>query len=147
MRKKLLLTAIFAFTLAFSTACVDSGVSGNSDTSKESQASETVSSSQGAEEDSSTVGGDETEKDVYCVVTFDTDGGSAVAAVTVKKGEKVTEPTAPKKSNQKGEYEFLGWYYNDKAWDFATDSVTEDITLVAKWKQESGYTNPFLPKN
>ena len=32
-------------------------------------------------------------------------------------------------------YNFLGWYNGDVAWDFANDTVTEDVTLVAKWEQ------------
>ena len=42
---------------------------------------------------------------------------------------------------------FLGWYYGDTEWDFENNAVTEDITLVAKWKLVGNYTKPFLPKN
>ncbi len=44
-----------------------------------------------------------------CTVTFDVDGGSAVASVTVNKGEKIAEPAAPTKFG----YEFGGWYTED----------------------------------
>ena len=44
-------------------------------------------------------------------VTFDTDGGSAVAKKTIKEGEKVSEPAAPTKAG----YEFEGWFIGDTA--------------------------------
>lgn len=65
-------------------------------------------------------------------VTFDPQGGSAVAAVTAPYNSTITAPTAP---TRKG-YTFGGWY-KDKAcknaWNFATDRVTGNITLYAKW--------------
>lgn len=39
-------------------------------------------------------------------VTFDTDGGSTVAAQTVKEGEKATRPANPTKTD----FEFDNWY-------------------------------------
>jgi len=65
-------------------------------------------------------------------VTFDSQGGSAVSTQTVAAGGLVTEPTAPTKSG----YTFDGWYKESgctSAWNFATDTVTSDITLYAKW--------------
>lgn len=69
-------------------------------------------------------------------VTFNTQGGSAVSAQTVKDGDKVTEPEAPTKAG----VIFGGWYTSAdyaKAWDFSKDVVTEDVTLYAKWASES----------
>ncbi len=65
-------------------------------------------------------------------VTFDSDGGSAVEAVTVEEGKTVAEPTAPTKAG----YDFKGWYNGDAAWDFAT-KITADITLKAKWEEKA----------
>lgn len=65
-------------------------------------------------------------------VTFASNGGSDVAAVTVKDGTVVAEPTAPTKAG----YGFYGWFKDEactQAWAFATDVVTADITLYAKW--------------
>jgi uncharacterized repeat protein (TIGR02543 family) len=65
-------------------------------------------------------------------VTFDSQGGSAVASQTVAHGGKVTEPTAPTRTS----YTFGGWYKESgctNAWDFDTDTVTSDVTLYAKW--------------
>ena len=87
------------------------------------------------------------EEDEECLVTFDTDGGSKVDPVSVVKGGKIMKPNDPQKSTSDGEYEFLGWYYGENAWNFETDTVEENITLTAKWKLESGYTKPFLPKD
>lgn len=65
-------------------------------------------------------------------VAFDTNGGSAVAPVTVDAGSTVTKPAAPTKSG----YTFGGWYKDSTLqtpWDFANDTVTADTTLYAKW--------------
>ena len=88
----------------------------------------------------------EEEKDVYYTVTFDTDGGSDVAAITVLKGEKIPVPEEPSKASKDCEYVFLGWYYNGEAWNFE-NGVVENMTLVARWKAKEYYTDPFLPKN
>ena len=62
-------------------------------------------------------------------VTFDTDGGSEVDAQTVAYGEKAKTPADPTKTG----YTFAGWELGGNAYDFAA-SVTEDMTLTAKWK-------------
>ena len=65
-------------------------------------------------------------------VTFDSQGGSAVASITVVDGEKITQPADPTKAD----FVFAGWYKEQawtNAWDFAKDVVTSDITLYAKW--------------
>lgn len=64
-------------------------------------------------------------------ITFDTDGGSEVEKITVKKGESFTLPTTSKEG-----YEFLGWYLKDtKYTDEITNSITKDILLTAKWEE------------
>jgi len=65
-------------------------------------------------------------------VTFNSQGGSAVNPQTVKQGGKVSEPTDPTKAD----YIFSGWHKESgctNAWNFATDTVTTDLTLYAKW--------------
>ena len=82
----------------------------------------------------------------YFWVMFDSAGGTAVESVSVKEGEKISKPKDPQKSTDKYTYEFVGWYFGDIAWDFEKHVVTENITLVAKWKKDS--TNIlFPPKN
>ncbi|MDR2900386.1 MAG: InlB B-repeat-containing protein [Treponema sp.] len=65
-------------------------------------------------------------------VTFDSNGGSKVSEQTVVDGEKVKKPADPTKSG----FTFDAWYKDAKFeddWDFATDTVTKDITLYANW--------------
>ena len=62
-------------------------------------------------------------------VTFDSAGGSSVEPQTVGHGDCVIEPTAPEKTDS----QLIGWYLGDVEWNFATDTVDEDITLVAHW--------------
>lgn len=73
------------------------------------------------------------DKAVY-TVTFNTDGGSEVAAQRVKDGEKATKPaTDPEKEG----YTFKGWDF-----DFATP-ITENKTVNAKWEIKK-YTVKFM---
>ncbi len=68
-------------------------------------------------------------------VTFETNGGSAVASQTVNSGEKATKPADPTKSG----FVFDGWYADATfaaAFDFDTP-VTADVTVYAKWTEES----------
>ena len=67
-------------------------------------------------------------------VTFDSNGGSAVAEQIITEGENVTEPTPPTKTG----YTFAGWYTDNGTfeykWNFA-NAVTTNITLYAKWDE------------
>lgn len=69
-------------------------------------------------------------------VTFDTDGGSAVAK-QIRANAAATKPADPTRSG----YVFAGWY-TDKActaaYDF-TQPVTDNITLYAKWEAAPRY--------
>ena len=64
-----------------------------------------------------------------CLVTFDSQGGTAISAVQVAKGTAVPEPAAPTRCG----YEFMGWYLGDTLYDF-TQPVTGNTVLRAKWK-------------
>ena len=81
---------------------------------------------------------DESEKmleltDQTFTVSFETDGGSPKPIdQTVSYGCKVTEPAAPTKTG----YSFTGWYNGGAQWNFATDVVTSDMTLYAKWTEK-----------
>lgn len=63
-------------------------------------------------------------------VTFDTNGGTAIAPQTVDDKGKAKEPTAPTRDS----WTFAGWYLNGVKYDFTTP-VTQDITLKAGWKR------------
>ena len=75
-------------------------------------------------------------------VTFDAQGGSNVTALTnVAYNTVIAEPAAPTKEN----YDFNGWYKETdciNAWNFATDVVTGNITLYAKWDIIDGIHTP-----
>ncbi len=61
-------------------------------------------------------------------VTFDSDGGTAVATQKVPEGETASEPTAPTKDC----YTFAGWYNGASPFDFSTN-ITKDVALTAHW--------------
>ena len=66
-------------------------------------------------------------------VSFETNGGTAVAAQTVTDGETAAKPADPTKEG----YTFAGWYSDEAlstAYDF-TKPVTADLTLYAKWTE------------
>lgn len=70
----------------------------------------------------------------YLTVRFDTQGkGRNPAMITgIESGEKVTAPTNPTASG----FTFGGWYKEaacTNQWNFSSDTVTDNITLYAKW--------------
>lgn len=77
-------------------------------------------------------------------VTFDSNGGTPVASVEVKKNKKVAEPVAPTKDS----YVFEYWTLNGEKFNFETE-IKENITLVAKWKPviSQPAVKPSAPKN
>ena len=80
-----------------------------------------------------------------CTVTFDSAGGSEVPSQQVAPGGKVTKPATPTRSG----YTFVNWVrinsQSEAVWNFDTDTVTESITLTARWKESGGteYTVTF----
>ncbi len=68
------------------------------------------------------------------IIDFDSNGGSAVTQIVALPGEKIEAPKVPYKKGCK----FLGWYLNDKIYEFDV-MPNESITLVAKW-EETIYT-------
>lgn len=62
-------------------------------------------------------------------IVFDSDGGSAIAAIKIEEGSRIEQPEAPTKEG----YIFVGWMLNDEPFDF-TSGVTGNITLKAKWE-------------
>lgn len=70
-------------------------------------------------------------------VTFDSKGGTPVASQTVEVGDVATKPTDPTKEG----FTFVQWMdKNGAAFDFNNTIITEDITLYAKWEEDSGGT-------
>ena len=78
-----------------------------------------------------------------CTVTFDSNGGSAVASQTVEKNAQVTQPADPTRNG----YTFGGWYTaasGGQKFDFNT-AITENLTLYAHWSEVSGVVPPPVP--
>ncbi len=84
------------------------------------------------------------------VVDFDKNLSGYPAAVAkymvAEKGAKITEPEAPTADG----YTFAGWYKDKECteankWNFATDAVTGDMTLYAKWIDNSIPAEPENP--
>ena len=85
-------------------------------------------------------------KKVDYTVSFDVDGGSAVAPVTVVNGKTVTKPADPTKEG----YYFVGWYADKaftKPFAFGSDIITANTTLYARFVAQSAtgseYTATF----
>ncbi|MFP5106283.1 S8 family serine peptidase [Neobacillus sp. C211] len=65
-------------------------------------------------------------------VVFDHQDGGLVDSKTGDYSKTITAPTTPTRPG----YAFLGWYKDTTgktAWNFATDKVTGDVRLFAKW--------------
>lgn len=86
-------------------------------------------------------------------VSFDLNGGelsggtSEIAPKKVENGSTFESPGILTHSSN-SDKKFVGWYYTDsndisKEWNFATDTVTSDLTLSAKW----GYEVTINPNN
>ena len=67
-------------------------------------------------------------------VTFDSNGGSDVPAVTdMMYSDLIPEPEPPKREG----YTFKGWYFDENCiypWDFETSQVGQSMTLYAAWE-------------
>ena len=77
-----------------------------------------------------------TEMQKVYQVLFDSRGGSAVQTAEVKEGEKLQKPEDPVKKY----CIFAGWFRDENctvAWDFDTDTVNENQTVYAKWRDAS----------
>ncbi len=71
-------------------------------------------------------------------VTFESNGGSAVAPQSVTCGEAASAPDAPEKLD----LAFAGWYADaalETPYDFENTPVTTDITVYAKWDEAQAY--------
>ena len=66
----------------------------------------------------------------HYTVTYDSNGGNAIASQQIQIGDKATEPTAPVRKG----YYFEGWFLGEEKYDFR-EAVHKDITLTARWAE------------
>lgn len=72
-------------------------------------------------------------------VTFASEDGTILLAQSVLKNEKIELPEASVKEG----YLLEGWYKEaecENKWDFENDTVTQDLTLFAKWTENTAGT-------
>ena len=72
----------------------------------------------------------------YYTVSFEVDGGTAVAAQKVLNGATATKPADPTKDG----YAFIGWYADREyqtAFAFDTVAVSADTTVYARFEQHA----------
>ena len=87
-------------------------------------------------------GGSSSTAEKTYTVKFNSNGGSTVEKVTVKKNETVAEPTAPTRVG----YTFEGWYTDSKLtkeYNFETP-VTKSFALYAKWTEVPKGDEPIV---
>ena len=96
-------------------------------------------------------GGGGAATDPKSTISFDTDGGSAVASQTIISGNMASKPAKPTKEG----FTFEGWYADSELteeYDFFA-KVTSNITIYAKWKEvekpapKPEWQNPFSDVN
>jgi len=76
-------------------------------------------------------------------VSFNTNGGSLLMDQLVQEDGFIIEPIAPTKEG----LHFGGWFKDaaiTQRWHFATDTVTQHLTLYAKWEQKNSATITFV---
>lgn len=67
-------------------------------------------------------------------VTFNSQGGTAVKALSVKANSTLTKPATPTKKG----YKFVNWYKDSSCktvWNFATNKITANTVIYAGWKR------------
>lgn len=71
-------------------------------------------------------------------LTFDTQGGSTIAAITGKEGVTVILPSKTDAIPTKAGYTFKGWYTAAEGGNKLTDvKLTENVTVYAQWTKNS----------
>ena len=77
------------------------------------------------------------------VIIFESNGGTGVNPAQATYGDKIS---APNPEPTKTGYTFINWYKDatfNEIWNFATDSITQDTVLYAKWIINN-YTVTFI---
>lgn len=137
MRKYPIITVILVlFTFVFvSVGCF--GGDDGTERPSESESIESGVSESATDSETKGTGNSETVKTEHTVKFMS--GGEKVYEIKVKSGETTERPEAPTKEH----YFLSGWYNGDEKWNFETDGISSDITLVARWLPEV-YTVTFV---
>ncbi len=81
--------------------------------------------------------GPEEQAPLNYTVTYDVGAEAKAAGVTVTPGTTLVmngeRAVKPQESYWEG-HELVGWFNGSNEWNFATDKVTSDLTLTAKWQ-------------
>ena len=85
---------------------------------------------------------EEAENSVF-VVTFNSNGGSAVSPMEITQGKSFSEDGYVLPSSTRSEYNFVGWYVDEQLTIAFTvnTKVESNLTLYAKWERASVYTD------
>ena len=78
-------------------------------------------------------------KKINYQVSFETNGGSAIASATVVNGKTIGKPADPTRDG----YIFVGWYSDGAfktTFEFGAQPITSDLTLYARWSEDKGNT-------
>ena len=73
------------------------------------------------------------DDNTFYTVTFQTNGGTLIDPVSVKKGAFVNRPDDPEKE----EHEFNGWFKDESltvSFVFTAEPIMQDTTIYARWK-------------
>lgn len=70
------------------------------------------------------------KKDEKYTIKFDTNGGNEITEQVVQKDDKVKTPQTPTRDG----YKFVGWYYEDKVFDFNTN-ISSNMVIEARWEK------------
>ena len=79
----------------------------------------------------------------FYTVGFDSQGGTTVNNQIVDYGDTATTPAVPARDG----YTFAGWFKESaciNTWVFASETVTSDVTLYAKWTGNSRVDTPVF---
>ena len=147
------LAVLTCFVMSVAVGCNESGNGSSVEGSNTGSSVEDSSKGDGSDEEDSSnqSSGSEDSKTQY-TVTFVVEGGTAPAVQTVNEGEKATRPEDPIKeaTSHTTEYTFVGWFTKDgeteTEWNFFNNTVTEDVTLYAKFIEKQVAT-PNYGKN
>lgn len=71
------------------------------------------------------------DKKQYYTVAFNAGYGDEIASQKVLAGQKAYAPKLQEREN----YTFEGWYFGDEKWSFCGFTVTENVVLTAKWRE------------